>query len=172
MIEFEIRDEQGSDLTAVDSLVTAAFGSDGDTARFVDEVRRKAKVCLAEVALADGMIVGQAQWCDAPVIVDGGRVKGAYLTELSARPELQRRGIGSRLVRNGLRRLKDNGYEVATLLGDPDYYARFGFSPVLAERIEARHRSRGRGFQAIELVAGALDGRIIRAEFPDVIAPE
>jgi hypothetical protein len=44
-------------------------------------------------------------------------------------------------------------------------------SPELAARIEAPHRSRGRGFQAIELVAGALDGKTVRGDFPAAISP-
>jgi putative acetyltransferase len=74
-------------------------------------------------------------------------------------------------VRGGLGRLRDRGYQVATLLGDPAYYGRFGFSPELAGRIAAPHRSRGRGFQAIELVPGVLDGLVVRGDFPAVIAP-
>jgi putative acetyltransferase len=115
--------------------------------------------------------VGHAQWCAAPLIVDGRRVNGAYLTCLSADPALQGRGIGTALVRSGLRRLADEGCSAATLLGDPSYYGRFGFSPELAARIEAPHRARGLGFQALELIPGALDGTDIRADFPDVIAP-
>lgn len=171
MITFEIRSERPEDAAVIGALVTAAFGPDDDTARFVEAVREQAEVCLAEVAVAAGRVVGHAQWCDAPIAVDGRRVKGAYLTCLSAAPALQGRGIGSRLVRSGLSRLRGWGYEVATLLGDPTYYGRFGFSPELAERIEAPHRVRGRGFQAVELVAGALHGAVVRSDFPAVISP-
>jgi predicted N-acetyltransferase YhbS len=101
----------------------------------------------------------------------GRTVKGAHLTCLSAEPSLQRRGVGSRPVRNGLKRLVQIGFEAASLLGDPAYYGRFGFSPDLAARIEAPDRSRGRGFQAIELVAGALNGKTLRGDFPAVISP-
>ena len=172
MLELTIRPEQTDDAVAVRALVTAAFGpDDDDTAEFVEAVRNEAEVCLAEVAEADGRVVGHAQWCVAPLTVDGRAVQGAYLTCLSADPALQRRGIGSRLVRSGLRRLGEIGYEVASLLGDPSYYGRFGFSPELASRIEAPLRSRGRGFQAIELVAGTLDGKLVRGVFPAVIWP-
>ena len=171
MIDLDIRAERPEDHADVHALVSAAFGAGSDTADFVEEVRQKARVCLAEVALAGGLIVGHAQWCHAPIIVDGRRVKAAYLTCLSAAPAVQRRGIGSRLVRAGLKRLFDDGFAAATLLGDPAYYGRFGFAPELAERIEAPHRSRGRGFQAVELVAGALDGALVAGDFPPVIAP-
>ena len=126
--------------------------------------RRRA--CLAQVAVAAGAIVGQAQWCDAPVVVDGAVVKGAYLTCLSVAPAAQGHGVGSALVKSGLQRLKDLGYQVASLLGDPAYYGRFGFSSALAALIEAPHRSAGEGFQALELIPGALAGAVVRADFP------
>ena len=170
MVEPEIRPERASDAAAVRSLVTAAFGDD-NTAGFVEAVRQEAVVCLAEVALTVGAVVGYAQWCDAPLTVDGRAVKGAYLTCLSVEPESQKRGVGSRLVRGGLDRLRSMGYQAATLLGDPGYYMRFGFSSTLARRIEAPHRARGDGFQAIELVVGALDGETVRGDFPVVIGP-
>jgi putative acetyltransferase len=171
MIEVDIRFERPEDAFEVRALVTAAFGPDSDTADFVEAVRGQAEVCLAEVATRADAIVGHAQWCVAPLIVDRGTVKGAYLTCLSVEPSLHGRGIGSRLVQGGLARLSESGYEAATLLGDPAYYGRFGFSPEMAERIEAPHRSRGRGFQAIELVAGVLAGTVVRGAFPLVIAP-
>jgi putative acetyltransferase len=171
LLELDIRPERAEDAAMVRALVTAAFGTNDDTADFVEAVRREAEVCLAEVALAGGAIVGHAQWCAAWLTVDGRAVKGAYLTCLSVEPSLQKRGIGSRLARSGLGRLVEIGFEVASLLGDPDYYERFGFSPELGARIEAPHRSRGRGFQAIELVAGALEGMTVRGDFPAVISP-
>ena len=170
-LALDIRSERLEDRPAIRALVAAAFGPDDDTEDFVEAVRVQASVCLAEVAVAAGRIVGHAQWCDAPLVIDGRRVRAAYLTCLSAEPVLQRRGVGSRLVRSGLRRLAERGYAAATLLGDPAYYGRFGFSPELATRIEAPHRSRGRGFQAVELVPGALAGASIVADFPSVIAP-
>ena len=166
-----VRFEEDADVAAIAALVAAAYGPDGDTAGFVTAVRAETSVCLAEVSLAGGRIVGHAQWCDAPIVVDGNVVRSAYLTCLSVEPELQRTGVGSRLVRSGLRRLIDFGYEAATLLGDPVYYGRFGFASKLATRIEAPHRSRGEGFQAIELKPGALDGAVLRADFPTIIAP-
>jgi predicted N-acetyltransferase YhbS len=64
------------------------------------------------------------------------------------------------------------GYAAATLLGDPAYYGRFGFSPELAERIAAPHRVLSRGFQAVELAVGALSGGSVVSDFPAIISPD
>jgi predicted N-acetyltransferase YhbS len=69
MIAFDIRPERADDAAAIGALVTAAFGPEDDTAEFVEAVRERADVCLAEVAVAAGRIVGHAQWCDAPIVV-------------------------------------------------------------------------------------------------------
>jgi predicted N-acetyltransferase YhbS len=87
MIAIEIRPERAADVKAIRALVTTAFGQADDTANFVDAVRVEAEVCLAEVAVAGGAIVGHAQWCAAPLIVDGTRLKAAYLSCLSVEPE-------------------------------------------------------------------------------------
>ena len=56
---------------------------------------------------------------------DGGR--GALLGPLAVRPDRARRGIGTRLVRDGLARLKAEGVRQVFVLGDPLLYGRFGF---------------------------------------------
>ena len=170
-IQIDIRPEKPEDALEIRALVASAFGPGKVTPDFVEAVRAQAEVCLAEAAIHAGVIVGHAQWCDAPFVVDDRRVEAAYLSCLSVIPSLHGRGIGSRLVWGGLARLSEAGYVAASLLGAPAYYGRFGFSSDLAEPIEAPHRSRGRGFQAIELVPGALAGTTIRGDFPPVIAP-
>ena len=42
-------------------------------------------------------------------------------------PEYQGKGIGSRLIREGLLACREAGYGAAVVLGEPGYYGRFGF---------------------------------------------
>jgi len=63
-------------------------------------------------------------------------IKGAVLAPLAVRPEFQAKGVGSVLVRHGLKRLKSDGYDLVVVLGDPDYYSRFGFTPLLASQLK------------------------------------
>ncbi len=43
------------------------------------------------------------------------------------RKGVRHRGIGKALIREGLSRLKSSGAEGCALVGDPDYYQKFGF---------------------------------------------
>ena len=69
-------------------------------------------------------------------------------------PGRQRQGVGSRLVREGLRACAAAGHRIVVVLGHPDFYARFGFAARLAERLKAPFS--GPVFMALEVVPGAL----------------
>ena len=51
------------------------------------------------------------------------------LSPLAAMPGYQKRGIGSALVRKGLKALAMRAVPLVFLEGDPGYYSRFGFAP-------------------------------------------
>lgn len=59
---------------------------------------------------------------------------GSILAPLAVTPKFQKTGIGSVLVREGLRRLKAFGTGRVFVYGDPDYYCQFGFRNELAQR--------------------------------------
>jgi putative acetyltransferase len=42
-------------------------------------------------------------------------------------PEYQRRGIGTKLIEAGNRKIKDAGYPFIIVVGHAEYYPRFGF---------------------------------------------
>ena len=62
-----------------------------------------------------------------------GQVAGYILAPLAVAPGSQKQGIGSQLVRQGLKQLEDLGVSLALVYGDPAYYGRFGFEADLAE---------------------------------------
>jgi putative acetyltransferase len=78
------------------------------------------------------------------------------LAPMCARVGHQKRGIGSALVRAGLDLCRARGVKAVIVLGDNDYYGRFGFSSALAEGIACAFA--GPHFQALELEPGALRG--------------
>lgn len=63
----------------------------------------------------------------SPVTISSG-VKGWYgLGPISVLPEKQGKGIGTLLMQAALERLKQLGAQGCVVLGDPNYYGRFGF---------------------------------------------
>ena len=59
----------------------------------------------------------------------GNSINAALLGPLAVSPAWQRQGIGSAIVRAGLRRLADADVNRLYVLGDPAYYGRLGFLP-------------------------------------------
>ena len=129
-----IRTEQPGDIDAIRALTTEAFAtaphSSGTEAAIVDGLRAARALTLSLVAVAgDGTgaaLLGHVAF--SPVMIDGADRGWFGLGPVSVRPGRQRGGIGSALIREGLRRLRASGAGGCVLLGDPAYYGRFGFA--------------------------------------------
>jgi putative acetyltransferase len=124
-----IRQEQPSDITAIFQLTQAAFEHHpfGEhTEQFITNALRDADaLTLSLVAEAEGKVVGHVAF--SPVTISDGSRNWYGLGPISVLPELQKRGIGTSLIREGLSQLKSLGAEGCVLLGSPAYYERFGF---------------------------------------------
>ena len=104
-----------------------AFGGE-DEAGIVSRLRAAARLRGELVAVADGELVGHIAF--SPVSIDHHRQERHWgLAPLGVAPQWQRQGIGARLVRDGLRAAAAAGVELVVVLGEPDYYRRFGFAP-------------------------------------------
>jgi putative acetyltransferase len=126
-----VRRELLSDAAAVNAVHSAAFGRGptGEVAEAVlwDLLREAGDIVpqLSFVATVDAQVVGHAgcSWAE----IEGSRV--VALGPLGVLPERQRRGIGTALVRTVLGGADARNEPMVVLLGDPGYYARFGFEP-------------------------------------------
>lgn len=133
-----VRDEADGDREAVAYVTTTAFEghpySSGGEAALVESLRAATALTLSLVAEVDGEVVGHIAF--SAVTVGEGGVKGWHgLGPLSVRPDRQRRGIGSALVGEGLRRLQDEGAQGCVVVGDPAFYRRFGFETCAGVRL-------------------------------------
>ena len=92
-------------------------------------------------------------------------LKIAGLAPLAVSPAHQCTGIGSKLVVVGLVRCKDHGFVAVVVLGDPNYYHRFGFSSSSKFGIDCEYNVPEEVFMVMELEPNALVGRSGRVKY-------
>ena len=121
-----LRKETKEDHDAVRIVNDRAFGQP-EEARIVDALREACHETISLVAAIDEKIVGHIFF--SPVTIDhrDGQVVGMGLAPMAVLPEYQNQGIGSLLVRDGLRRLEETDCPFIIVLGHEHYYPRFGF---------------------------------------------
>lgn len=125
-----IRAERPADANAIGQMTTAAFApmafSSGTEARIVAALRDAGVLSVSLVATdVDGAMIGHIAF--SPVTIDDQVGDWYGLGPVSVAPQMQRRGVGSALVKSGLARLTEMHAGGCVLLGNPAYYGRFGF---------------------------------------------
>lgn len=125
-METIIRSERPDDECVIHELVVSAFPTDQE-ALLVDQLRKHGRLLISLVAEVDDTIVGHIAF--SPVIIKDTNTEliGAGLAPVAVLPEWQRRGVGAQLVSAGLSASGAAGIRFIVVLGEPDYYRRFGF---------------------------------------------
>lgn len=131
---FTFDNERVSDMAGINLLLDTVFGENRlqkasyDLRAGVDPIHSLSTV----VRHADGLAATIRFW---PVLVKdmilGSSEEALLLGPLAVDPCLQGSGVGSSLVRYSLERANAAGFERVLLVGDAEYYGRFGFVPVL-----------------------------------------
>jgi putative acetyltransferase len=128
----DLREELTSDRESVRDIQVRAFGDHGlVVADLVDALRETITPAdgLSLVAEYDGQIVGHVMFTRSLLDAPRRLVEVQVLSPLGVMPEHHGRGIGSALVRHGLKVLAERAIPLVFLEGDPGYYSRFGFVP-------------------------------------------
>ncbi|MGX1541027.1 GNAT family N-acetyltransferase [Streptomyces adustus] len=126
-----LRQELPSDRESVRDIHLRAFGDHGSVvADLVDTLRGTITPTdgLSLVAEIDRQIVGHVMFTRSLLDAPRRLVEVQVLSPLAVRPGHHKRGIGSALVRHGLRILAERPVPLVFLEGDPGYYSRFGFA--------------------------------------------
>lgn len=131
-MRIRIRPEQPEDRAGITALTKAAFAHAPHTSHtehlIVDALRDAGQLTISLVAVDDAQqLTGHVAL--SPVTVSDGTAHWYGLGPLSVAPAQQRHGIGSALMHAALDTLRQQGAGGCVLLGDPGYYARFGFTP-------------------------------------------
>ncbi len=124
-----LRNERNGDIGAITEITIAAFKNhpiSKYTEQFIiNALRAAGALTISLVAEIDGQVVGHIAF--SPVAVSDGAAGWYGLGPVSVSPDYQKQGIGKALINEGLSLLKDMGGQGCALVGDPNYYKRFGF---------------------------------------------
>jgi len=121
-----VREELPEDINAIHLVNIRAFGRTQE-ADVIDKLRRNCSDLLSLVAVRQNEIVGHILFSPAIVETEDRTTRGMGLAPMAVRPEYQRQGIGSELIRAGIAELKSRRCPFVIVLGHPQYYPRFGF---------------------------------------------
>src|SRR5262245_35242099 len=149
-----VRQERPGEAAAREALLDLAYGP----ARFAKTSERLREGRLPELSLVaseGGRIVGTVRlWR-----VSAGRERPALLLgPLAVHPDCRKRGIGSTLVQQALRKAQQRGHQAVLLVGDAPYYGRFGFSSEKTAALWLPGPYEQHRLLARELKADALEG--------------
>lgn len=124
-----MRNETTSDIEAISKVTIAAFKTlaiSNHTEQFIINALREANaLTISLVAEIDGQVIGHIAF--SPIAISDGSLNWYGLGPISVLPKYQKQGVGKSLVLKGLSLLKDLGGQGCALVGDPEYYQRFGF---------------------------------------------
>lgn len=121
----EIRESRPDDWPGIERLYPEAF-PDEDLLPLVAELLRTPEVASL-VGIGDANVIAHAAFTSCGIT--GSDLKIALLGPAAVLPACQGQGLGSAIIRAGLRLAGKEGTRLICVLGDPGYYHRFGFRP-------------------------------------------
>lgn len=154
-----VRPESLADADQIRAVHAAAFPGPVE-ALLVDELRVNGHATIALVAELDGRVVGHIVF--SPVALASAsdtrtHLAGLGLAPVAVLPEFQRCGIGSQLVAAGLESCHRLDVDYVVVLGEPEFYRRFGFAPARTANLRDEYGG-GDSFLVCELCKDSLHG--------------
>lgn len=158
-----IRQATEMDFANIYDLIKRAFQtaevSDGNEQNFVEELRKRKTYLpkLEFVAEIDDKLIGHVMFSKQEVNLTKGEVRALMLAPLCVDVNYRNKKIGTKLVHYGLVKAKNLGYNAVFLLGNPEYYKRFGFKQINNWNLQNGSGVPDEFVLGKELVANCLD---------------
>ncbi|MCE7026917.1 N-acetyltransferase [Jiella sp. CBK1P-4] len=153
--------EESGHVPAREALLDAAMGP-GRTKKSSEQIRAgrlPANGLAFSAVRPDGSLVGTVRlWNVTAGTKDGANVPALLLGPLAVSPESQGTGLGGLIMRHAIAEAARLGHAAILLVGDPEYYGRFGFSAAKTGSLSMPGPFEPRRLLALELVEAALDG--------------
>ncbi|MDX2440780.1 MAG: N-acetyltransferase [Desulfobacterales bacterium] len=166
-----IKKTSDSDLKDVLRIQKEAFGYDKES-NLVNSLLRddSAKPLLSLLATDNGDAVGHILFTKALITGNENSISAMILAPLAILPHAQDKGIGGKLIKEGLQELSKSKVDLVFVLGHPGFYPRYGFKPAGALGFEAPYPIQEKdagAWMVQELkpgVIGNISGKIICAD--------
>jgi len=124
-----IRPECDDDINYIEKITIEAFRchphSNQTEHKIVAKLRNENALSVSLVAEINKVIVGHIAF--SKVKINGEFIGWYGLAPVSVNPEYQNQGVGSQLILSGLNAIRELNAKGCVLLGEPEYYNRFGF---------------------------------------------
>jgi putative acetyltransferase len=167
-----VRQEKEKDYGGIYEVNKLAFGQENES-RLVERIRKGDSFIpeLSLVAEVGGRVVGHILFSE--IKISGSLIfETLMLAPIAVTPELQRQGIGTELMKRGMKLASELGYDSIIVVGHKEYYPRFGFKKASSWNIKFPFEVPDEAFMAIELVGGALEGKSGTIIYPDEFKEE
>jgi len=133
-----IREETEHDIAAIHALLAGAFETAPHSQQtehlIVDALREKGKLTLSLIAQQDDELIGCIAF--SPIKINNLECGWYGLGPVAVLPDRQGFGVGSELIQSGIRHLRAYDAAGCVVLGEPNYYSRFGFAPLPDLKLE------------------------------------
>ena len=153
-----MRLEEQRDAKQIRDLLEVSFPGFGE-ALLVDRLRHDGDLVLSLAAEDEGVVIGYIAF--SRLIVEGSETsfRAVALAPLAVYPEYQQQGIATRLVREAHACLAAIGETLSVVLGEPQFYGRFGYSHRRAAHFECDYQSPY--LMALSFGAAPSEGRLV-----------
>jgi len=162
-----IRKEEPKDYTDVYEVNRLAFQQENES-KLVEKIR-KGKNFIPELSLVaeiDKKIVGHILFSRITIVGDSV-YESLALAPMAVIPKFQKKGIGSKLIMQGIEKAKELGFSSIVVLEHKDYYPKFGFQRASKWSIKCPFEVPDEAFMAIELTENAFKGKAGAVKYPD-----
>jgi len=153
MREIIVCKENVTEIQQIWDVNSAAFETNGE-ADLVNRLRNCGVDFISLVAKLEEEIVGHILLTEVELL--NSDIKIAGLAPMAVKPNYQNNGIGSVLVKQGLKECITNGYKAVVVLGHPNYYPKFGFEPSVNFGIKSEYDVPDEVFMVKELDKNSL----------------
>ncbi len=145
----------GADVAAIDALLRSSFAR-AEEADLVRDLCVAGDMVLMLAAHDEetGALVGTVAFSRMDVAVAGKPIAAVALAPVAVAAAHRQQGVAEALIQAGLDRLEQEGVVLCFVLGDPAFYARFGFDADFARNFASPYA--GDYLMALPLQGGLM----------------